>query len=194
MRGGMPTNNYELFNFEDPICAAVRTLIGADAILQREETARDNIYVGVRLIAGTATDHVFKVPEGEKVYDTYAGAQLEITVSRRREDDEALPDASDTTSRDPLTQRVAQIRHQLRHAKTTRADHLPINDELTSPKITHIQPGPGLAGFDVESYADYIVLTWRLDYHIPADIWPNVILTEEGYVLQSEDGEDFEAE
>lgn len=186
-------NNYELFNFEDPICAAVRSLIDADVILPREETARDNIYTAVRFTAGTATGHVHTAPDGVKVYDSYTGAQLEITVSRTREDVEtvATEEPTDTTAHDMLTLRVAKIRHLLRHAKTTASDHLPINDALSSPKITRLQPAAALSGFDAEMFADFVVLTWAIDYHIPTDIWPRVVLGDDGYTITGDDGENL---
>lgn len=186
----MPT--YELFNFEDPICAAVRAMIGSDAVLQRETTELDDIATQIRFVGGAATGHTAKAPDGVKVYDSYAGGSLEITVSRYRRDAETVAeqDADATVARDPLTLRVSEIRHKLRHAKTTFADHLPLNDQLSSPKITRIRPGQSLAGHDPETDTDFILLTWALDYHIPLDIWPKVIVGDNGYILVGDNGQE----
>ena len=185
-----PANNYELFNFEDPICEAVRTLIGAEAILQRESAALADLSIAIRFTGGTATGHITKAPDGVKVYDAYTGGSLQIEIARQREDDELVADLSptDTTARDTLSLITGQIRHALRHAKVTPADHLPINDEMVSPKITHFRPTQAVSAHDAEYHRDYMVLGWAIDYHIPTDIWPKVIIGDGGYIITGDDG------
>lgn len=183
-----PANKYELFNFEDPICDAVRTLVGADAILQRESTGLDDISIVIRFTGGSANGHVTTAYDGVKLYDAFVGGNLQIEVAREREDLETVAELepTDTISQDPLTLIVGQIRYALRHAKTTPSDHLPINDELVCPKITYMLPTPTISAHEAEYHRDYMVLSWSVDYHIPADIWPRVITSNGSYVITTD--------
>lgn len=197
--GMRPT--YALFNFEDPIIDAVDSVCGLSSIKEREATVRDDVFTTIRFSAGGATGQMIFTPYGDRIYNHFSGGQLQITVGRQRQDVETVDSLDgdvvaeqDTVSRDPLTHYVAKIRYALRQAMINSEAPHALNDVLTSPKITRIVPGPSINSHDPEMDMDEITLIYDVDYGIPNSVWPNVILTEEGLVLTTEQGVELEAE
>lgn len=194
-----PNNNYELFNFTDPIEAAFEAVIeasvsGLDVHLPRSTAPAADLEVRIRFADGAATGHVRQVEVGPEpvephaVYDLYAGGLVEIDIIRHRWDAETV-DATDTTSRDLLGELAGRIRFALR-----RVDAAGLNAALASPKVSHIRPLGGSRGEDEELGLDTLTLRYELNYGIPATIWPSVVLSEEGFYIQGEDGSILEAE
>ena len=182
----MASQEYYLFNFEDPVCEAVEAVISQNAIIQREQTERKDIAVAITFAPGGATGHVTHTPFGDTVFDHYSGGTLAIDIMRMRSDDEAVADTepNDTTSRDVLTLIASKIRDELR-----RTDAKDLNDQLASPKISYIIPLATKPEHDPEFNRDIVTLNYRLDVFIPREIWPKVILTESGLVIEDESGE-----
>jgi len=182
----MASQDYSLFNFEDPVCEAVESVISQNAIIQREQSERKNIYVGITFAPGAATGHVTHTPFGDTVFDNFAGGELSVEIGRMRDDEETVSDldSSNTKARDPLTLIVAKIRDELR-----RTDAKDLNDQLASPKIGYILPLATSRDHDPDLNRDIVTLSYRLDVFIPREVWPKVILTESGMVLRSESGE-----
>lgn len=195
---------YALFNFEDPICDAVSshiesTVSGLTMTRERSTTELADIYADVRFAAGGATGQMMNNPFGDKIFSTYRGGELQITIGRYREDTEVVDDLDgsvaidqDTTSRDTLTHYAARIRYALRQAMVNAQSPHALNDLLTSPKITQIIPGPTLPAHDPELNVDTLTLTWSVAYGIPNSVWPFVIETEDGLIIETEDGTPIE--
>lgn len=190
--------SYSLFNFEDPICAAVNEVCGLDSIRQRESAEKLDIFTEIAFTAGGATGHRRKTPYDDWIFDLYADGQLEIRVGRYREDAETVdeldgddPEEQDAVSADPLTHYIAKIRYALRHAMTNSQSYHPLNAVLVNPKITAMVPGPALNLYDEERNMDIIVLTWRVDYGIPGDVWEHVVTGDDGYVVTGDDGSEL---
>lgn len=201
-----PNNNYELFNFTDPIEEAFQSVIEAvipdlDVQLSRGTTVSKDISCDIRFTDGAATGHVYRVEMGDEpvethsVYDLFEGGLVEIELRRVRYDAETVadnePDSDqpDTTSRDVLSLLAGRVRFALR-----RTDAAALNAALLSPKISHIRPLPGSRFIDEELFQDVMVLRYQINYGIPSTIWPSVILTESGYYIETEDGERLEWE
>lgn len=170
---------YQLFNFEGPIVAAVETVIGMDAILEREDADLDDIAILIRFSDGQATGHTYHY-NNERIYDVFRNGTLTISVRRARSDPETVAGA--VTARDKLAEIVATIRHKLRSCNCD--DHL--NNHLTSPTLKYLIPQGTSYIFEEEPIpTDIIDIVYSVDaYGIPAEVWPNLTLNATyGYLL-----------
>jgi hypothetical protein len=200
----MPTfaTDYELFNFIDPIEAAVQAVVQAAVPdlavrLPRDTGTHDDIDCYLAIEEGDATGHVARVAVGpdpieeHSVYDQFAGGRITLTLIRHRYDAETVAslDADDATARDTIGHYAGRLRHALR-----AADAKELNAALVSPKISYILPEATLREIDEETGADIYRIPWRINYGIPAEVLPRVILTEDGFRITTESGDALDIE
>lgn len=196
-----PNNHYELFNFTDPLEEAFETVIeaaipDADVQMPRGTGAFNDIAFRIRFADGEATGHKARVELGQEadtaikphwVYDLFRGGIVEIQIDRHRWDAETIADnqpaadTADTTSRDVLSLLAGRVRYALR-----RTDAADLNAALLSPKISHIRPLGMVRNYDSETGIDSMVLRYEINYGIPDSIWPQVVLSEEGFLINEE--------